>query len=392
MTSDRIGKLSAEAPGGDYIVRPFCVSSKGPDENWVAFIHAEGSEDGPIVAVDEEPRLYDDSISPALEYLAALSNAYRSGELVSHPSDVLRAKPLDWVAHAFDDEEPYSHEAEGPQGWWKIDAEDAEAISLRFPNGEHVGLFSTVYAAKQAADRLNTDWLLSWMEVEMAELKQFDLVRFAHEKDGGPVHRIGSVMSDGMIQLQDMAGYFAPHLFVKADDIADIPLGGELVSRSGWRDGDEIELAARAMFEANGGKSKNHMLNEYQNEARDDQRMATYRKLAKAALDAVPWFDLSQRQKQILAEEGYAIGAGSLSHPLRGPEDVSRSRWRTDMENCPEGVRVLLWVPPYGHTTGHLGRDGRWNLHSVLNKDAKPTHWQHVFGPDTSQSLGGNHE
>ena len=56
-------------------------------------------------------------------------------------------------------------------------------------------------------------------------------------------------------------------------------------------------------------------------------------------------------------------------------------RWRTDFENCPEGVRVLLWVPPYGPSTGHISRDGKWVIHSVLNSEAKPTHWQHVHAP-----------
>lgn len=54
-------------------------------------------------------------------------------------------------------------------------------------------------------------------------MKIGDLVRFAHEQNGGPVHRVVSVMSDDMIELHDMSGYFAPHLFVAADDVADIP-------------------------------------------------------------------------------------------------------------------------------------------------------------------------
>jgi hypothetical protein len=54
-------------------------------------------------------------------------------------------------------------------------------------------------------------------------LRQFQLVRFNHEQNGGPVHRIMSVMRDGMVKLHDMGGYFAPHLFVVADDIGDIP-------------------------------------------------------------------------------------------------------------------------------------------------------------------------
>jgi hypothetical protein len=54
-------------------------------------------------------------------------------------------------------------------------------------------------------------------------MKIGDLVRFNHERNGGPVHRIASVTHDGMVELHDMGGYFAPHLFEIATDIADIP-------------------------------------------------------------------------------------------------------------------------------------------------------------------------
>lgn len=58
------------------------------------------------------------------------------------------------------------------------------------------------------------------------------LVRFANEQQGGPVHRVVSVMLDGMIEINDMPGYFAPHLFAVADDVAEIPssISRELVS------------------------------------------------------------------------------------------------------------------------------------------------------------------
>ena len=57
----------------------------------------------------------------------------------------------------------------------------------------------------------------------MSDLRTGTLVRFAHEMNGGPVHRIVSVMRDGMVEIHDMGGYFAPHLFVVADDVGDIP-------------------------------------------------------------------------------------------------------------------------------------------------------------------------
>lgn len=66
-------------------------------------------------------------------------------------------------------------------------------------------------------------------------LKQGTLVRFANKQEGGPVHRVVSVMHDGMVELHDMGGYFAPHLFAVADDIGDIPPSAqrELVSLEG---------------------------------------------------------------------------------------------------------------------------------------------------------------
>lgn len=59
-------------------------------------------------------------------------------------------------------------------------------------------------------------------------MKIGNLVRFAHEQNGGPVHRVASVMSDGMVELHDMGGYFGPDLFVAADDIGGIPLDGRV--------------------------------------------------------------------------------------------------------------------------------------------------------------------
>lgn len=40
------------------------------------------------------------------------------------------------------------------------------------------------------------------------------LVRFNHERNGGPVHRVINRDGDGMVELHDMTGWFAPHLFL----------------------------------------------------------------------------------------------------------------------------------------------------------------------------------
>ena len=42
-------------------------------------------------------------------------------------------------------------------------------------------------------------------------------VRFAHQPEG-PLHHVNAVGSDGMVRLADMAGDFAPHLFVIASE------------------------------------------------------------------------------------------------------------------------------------------------------------------------------
>jgi hypothetical protein len=60
-------------------------------------------------------------------------------------------------------------------------------------------------------------------KISMAQLERGMLVRFNHERDGGPVRRVASVAPDGMVELEDMGGFFAPHLFEIADDIGDIP-------------------------------------------------------------------------------------------------------------------------------------------------------------------------
>lgn len=44
-------------------------------------------------------------------------------------------------------------------------------------------------------------------------------VRFAHQPEG-PAHPVQAVSWNGMISLADMAGEFAPHLFVAAKDTA----------------------------------------------------------------------------------------------------------------------------------------------------------------------------
>lgn len=44
-----------------------------------------------------------------------------------------------------------------------------------------------------------------------------ELVRFAHIRAGGPVHRVTAVGAGGMIEIEGMTGEFAAHLFVHAE-------------------------------------------------------------------------------------------------------------------------------------------------------------------------------
>ena len=80
-------------------------------------------------------------------------------------------------------------------------------------------------------------------EREPTLLKAGDLVRFNHERDGGPVHRVVSVAPDRMVELHDMGGYFAAHLFAFADDVAGIPGGPPAdffaPDENGWSEGDK---------------------------------------------------------------------------------------------------------------------------------------------------------
>lgn len=65
------------------------------------------------------------------------------------------------------------------------------------------------------------------------------------------------------------------------------------------------------------------------------------------------------------------------------------SDWQP-IKDAPEGrtlhngtmsERVLLWVPPYGASTGHHD-NGKWHCHSILNKEAVPTLWKRIDPPE----------
>lgn len=54
----------------------------------------------------------------------------------------------------------------------------------------------------------------------MSDFQEGRLVRFAHQKDGGPVHRVSKRVTNSLgefVELEDMVGQFAVHLFVSAE-------------------------------------------------------------------------------------------------------------------------------------------------------------------------------
>lgn len=99
-------------------------------------------------------------------------------------------------------------------------------------------------------------------------MKIGDLVRFANEKDGGPVHRVVSVMSDSLIELHDYGGYFAPHLFVEADDVADIPVSDQTLHA----DREIVEWMHGHGLATGHGDTLTDMLNEARAQIRDQER------------------------------------------------------------------------------------------------------------------------
>lgn len=68
-------------------------------------------------------------------------------------------------------------------------------------------------------------------------------------------------------------------------------------------------------------------------------------------------------------------------------------KWQP-IETAPkDGTRVLLFVPPYGASTGHYRAQHNWGetasnwyAHSVLNKEAEPTHWMPLPPPPVNET------
>ena len=99
------------------------------------------------------------------------------------------------------------------------------------------------------------------------------------------------------------------------------------------------------------------------------------------------WRDARERARGSVAQTDLVNLAAAENQLL--PRLIEEREWRT-MESAPkDGTRVLLFVPPYGPSTGHYApartnwgpKASLWVAHSVLNKVAAPTHWMPLPQP-----------
>ncbi len=72
------------------------------------------------------------------------------------------------------------------------------------------------------------------------------------------------------------------------------------------------------------------------------------------------------------------VGYLDIMDAARAAAAVLESHEWQDISTAPKGeMRLLLYVPPYGISTGHYSDSKQgWYMHSVLNLDAKPTYWK----------------
>lgn len=113
-------------------------------------------------------------------------------------------------------------------------------------------------------------------QMELAESLRDQFVRFNHEREGGPVHRVVRIGRDAMVELNDMGGCFAPHLFEIASDIGGIPprIPRELVSI----EGDDIVI--RVTLDALVFASENGVLSTFSNIKNDFRKVRVFDKQA----------------------------------------------------------------------------------------------------------------
>lgn len=89
MTNPDLAALSAAATQGEWQVAAWYRNSGTPDELCGGFIEAD---DTPTGVIDENWMQDSESLSRDLDFIVALVNAYRTGNLVQIDRDGLRAK------------------------------------------------------------------------------------------------------------------------------------------------------------------------------------------------------------------------------------------------------------------------------------------------------------
>lgn len=87
MTNPDIAALSAAATQGEWQVAAWYHNSGTPDERCGGFIEAD---DSPTGVIDENWMQSSESLSRDLDFIAALVNAYRSGNLVQIDREGMR--------------------------------------------------------------------------------------------------------------------------------------------------------------------------------------------------------------------------------------------------------------------------------------------------------------
>lgn len=89
MTNPDIAALSAAATQGEWQVAAWYHNSGTPDERCGGFIEAD---DSPTGVIDENWMQSSESLSRDLDFIAALVNAYRSGNLVQIDREGMRER------------------------------------------------------------------------------------------------------------------------------------------------------------------------------------------------------------------------------------------------------------------------------------------------------------
>jgi len=110
--------------------------------------------------------------------------------------------------------------------------------------------------------------------------------------------------------------------------------------------------------------------------------------------ELVGW--LEEQENSIMRRELVTLKEHSLKRAQAAidamPAQASQG-WQ-DIETAPTGKneftiseRMLVLVPPYGASCAHY--DNGWNCHSILNKEAEPTHWMPLPEPPQENSQEG---